>query len=255
MSDSLNNANPYEAYFKAMMEMQKEMANAYMASMQNGEMPPMMMPHQMGMMPHFPHPAICHPHQMPPGMGAQFHPGMMPPPPHWPHPGMMQHPPQPQQPPQTPETPESDPLFEQAQAMLEGALGEEAGMFKEILGTFGMNDKEFWKGAMVGAAAALLLSNENVRGKLMGLVSGAGDMLKSGGSSVKEGAVNTASAVKENVSTGSEIFKDTYAAGKQGFQESVERHKEEPAIKEVAEKAPREESEGEDDQPVIKEHE
>ncbi|WP_240998105.1 YtxH domain-containing protein [Vibrio owensii] len=188
-------------------------------------------------------------------MGAQFHPGMMPPPPHWPHPGMMQHPPQPQQPPQTPETPESDPLFEQAQAMLEGALGEEAGMFREILGTFGMNDKEFWKGAMVGAAAALLLSNENVRGKLMGLVSGAGDMLKSGGSSVKEGAVNTASAVKENVSTGSEIFKDTYAAGKQGFQESVERHKEEPAIKEVAEKAPREESEGEDGQPVIKEHE
>lgn len=69
MSDSLNNANPYEAYFKAMMEMQKEMANAYMASMQNGEMPPMMMPHQMGMMPHFPHPAFCHPHQMPPGMG------------------------------------------------------------------------------------------------------------------------------------------------------------------------------------------
>lgn len=89
---------------------------------------------------------------------------------------------------------------------------------------------------MVGAAAALLLSNENVRGKLMGLVSGAGDMLKSGGSSVKEGAVNTASAVKENMSTGSEIFKETYAAGKQGFQESVERHKAEPAIKEVAEK-------------------
>ena len=113
----------------------------------------------------------------------------------------------------------------------------------------------FAMGVAAGAAAALLLSNENVRGKLMGLVSGAGDMLKSGGSSVKEGAVNTASAVKENVSTGSEIFKDTYAAGKQGFQESVERHKEEPAIKEVAEKAPREESEGEDGQPVIKEHE
>ena len=100
MSDSLNNANPYEAYFKAMMEMQKEMANAYMSSMQNGDIPPMMMPHQMGMMPHFTHPAFCHPHQMPPGMGAQFDPGMMPPPPHWPHPGMMQHPPQPQQPPQ-----------------------------------------------------------------------------------------------------------------------------------------------------------
>ncbi|WP_275724287.1 YtxH domain-containing protein [Vibrio furnissii] len=249
MSDSLNNANPYEAYVRAMMAMQQEMMNAYMTSIQNGEQPPMMPP-QMNMMPAFPHPAFCHPYQMPP-MGTPFPPHMMPPPPSWPHPGMTQSPSQPQHPPQPPETSESDPLFEQAQAMLDGALGEEAGMFKEILGTFGMNDKEFWKGAMVGAAAALLLSNENVRGKLMGLVSGAGDLLKSGGSSVKEGAVHTASAVKDNVSTGSEIFKDTYAAGKQGFQESVKRHQTETHAKD----APGEDTQGDDSQRTLKEHE
>lgn len=120
----------------------------------------------------------------------------------------------------------NDPMMSQAQAMLDDAMGEEdAGMFKDILGTLGMNDKEFWKGALVGAAAALVLSNDNVRGKLMGVLGGAGDMLKSGGSSVKDTAINTASTVKENVSAGSEIFKDTYQAGKEGFKESVERHK------------------------------
>ncbi|WP_218645326.1 YtxH domain-containing protein [Shewanella sp. Scap07] len=119
----------------------------------------------------------------------------------------------------------SDPFFEQAQAMLEGALGEEAGIFKELLGNMGMNDKEFWKGAMVGAAAALLLSNENVRKGLMNAVSGAGNMLKTGGEGVKDAAVKTASNVQQNVNTGGEIFRDTYSAGKEGFKESVDRHK------------------------------
>ncbi|ENX3946957.1 YtxH domain-containing protein [Photobacterium damselae] len=221
MSDSINNTNPYEAYYKAMMDMQMEMTKIYIANMQNGEVPPMPPFHNF---PPFPHPGLCHPFQMPPVMGAHPYHGMLPPN-HWHQPGMMQ----PTQESQSPEPSEDHPLYVQAQAMLDGALGEDAGTFKEILGSFGMNDKEFWKGAMVGAAAALLLSNENVRGKLMGLVSGAGSMLKSGGESVKEGAMNTASTVKENVSTGSEIFKETYAAGKQGFQESVERHKTESA--------------------------
>ena len=126
--------------------------------------------------------------------------------------------------------------------MLDEALGEEAGMFKEILGAMGMNDKEFWKGAMIGAAAALLLSNEKVRGKLMDGLSGAGEMLKSGGSSIKETAANTASSVKENVSTGSEIFKDAYSAGKEGLKESVERHnqeKQDPASTEEADTEPK----------------
>lgn len=119
----------------------------------------------------------------------------------------------------------SDVFFEQAQTMIDSAMGEEdASMFKEILGSLGMNDKEFWKGAMVGAAAALLLSNENVRSKLVGLVAGAGDMLKAGGSNAKDAATQTAQNVRDNVATSGEIFRDTYAAGKDGFQESVERH-------------------------------
>ncbi|WP_217654086.1 YtxH domain-containing protein, partial [Moritella viscosa] len=151
---------------------------------------------------------------MHPSMHSGMHSGM--------HPGM-----HPQQDPPAQQQEENNAFIEQAQAMLEGALGEEVGMFKDLLGNFGMNDKEFWKGAMVGAAAALLLSNENVRGKLVDLVAGAGDMLKSGGSNVKDTATQTAASVKDNVTANSEIFRDTYAAGKQGFQESVERHQEE----------------------------
>ncbi len=193
MTDASNSNNPYEAYFRAMMDMQMEMAKSYAAMQQNGELPPMQM------MPPFMNPMGGHP-CMPPHMGHHFHQGMMPPPPpHWgygmppqqPH-QMQSAPPQPE-----PQNATSDPLFEQAQSMIEGALGEDAGMFNEILGTFGMSDKEFWKGAVVGAAAALLLSNENVRGKLMGLVSGAGDMLKTGGSTVKDAAVSTASRLKK----------------------------------------------------------
>jgi hypothetical protein len=149
---------------------------------------------------------------MHPSMHPSMHPGM--------YPGMQA--PAPQETPQQKQ--ENNAFIEQAQAMLEGALGEDVGMFKDLLGNFGMNDKEFWKGAMVGAAAALLLSNENVRGKLVGLVSGAGDMLKSGGATAKDTATQTAASVKDNVSTSGEIFRDTYTAGKQGFQESVERH-------------------------------
>lgn len=241
--------NPYEAYFRAMMDMQMEMAKSYAAMQQNGEIPPGMP------MPPFMHPMGGHPF-MHPHMAPHFQHGMMPPPPPNPHWGYGM-PPQPSQmPPQQPseaQTDASDPLFEQAQQMLEGALGEDAGMFNEILGTFGMSDKEFWKGAVVGAAAALLLSNENVRGKLMGLVSGAGDMLKTGGASVKDAAASTASSVKENVSTGSEIFRDTVAAGKQGYQESVERHKVEPAVKEVAADTPEPTESDAQEQPIIKE--
>ncbi|CAG8999475.1 MAG: hypothetical protein CENE_01449 [Candidatus Celerinatantimonas neptuna] len=121
------------------------------------------------------------------------------------------------------------PMMQQVQAMLEGAMGEEeAGIFKQFLGSFGMNDKEFWKGALVGAAAALVLSNEGVRKGLMGLLSGTGDMIKSGGASVKKTATSTASTVKDNVAAGSEIFRDTYQAGKEGFKESVARRKTSP---------------------------
>ncbi|ODA36303.1 hypothetical protein A8L45_00220 [Veronia pacifica] len=186
------------------------------------------------MPPQHPNGFQAQPQMWPPHMWMQHpayaQPGMMPPPVHWQaQPQMQQAQPQAQQPADNTQggNPQSDAMMEQAQAMLEGVLGEEVSMYKELLGSFGMNDKEFWKGAMVGAAAALLLSNENVRGKLVGLVAGAGDKLKSGGCAVKDTAAQTASSVRENITTGSEIFRDTYAASKQGFQESVERHNQE----------------------------
>lgn len=216
---STNDNNPYQAYFNAMIDMQKGMANAYFEAQKaaNGElnMPP---PFAMGMNP-FMMPGHCPPPMNGQAMPPSFmqHGGM---PPHWAH----QSPPPQEAPQQVPEE-ESNPLFDQAQVMLDEALGEDAGTFKQILGSFGMTDKEFWKGAMVGAAAALLLSNDKVRGKLMDVASGAGDLLKTGGSAAKESAESTAKAVKESVVTSNEIFKDTYAAGKQGFQESVDKHK------------------------------
>ncbi|WP_228350946.1 MULTISPECIES: YtxH domain-containing protein [Limnobaculum] len=114
----------------------------------------------------------------------------------------------------------------QAQGMVEGLMGEQAGLFKNIISTIGVDDKEFWKGAMIGAAAALILGNESVRNTLLQTFANAGDMLKSGGSKVKEKAETTAESVKESVMTSGAIFRDTVQAGKEGFQESVERHRE-----------------------------
>lgn len=187
--------------------------------------------------PHFSGAQAGYPPMMPPHlwhqmMWMQHHPAyaqsMMPPPPHWPHPEQMAQMQAQAAMQQEAASPQSDAMFEQMQAVLDGAMGEDAGMFKEILGSLGMNDKEFWKGAMVGAAAALLLSNENVRGKLMDLVAGAGDMLKAGGGAVKETASQTAHNMRDNMAASGEIFRDTYTAGKEGFQESVERHQHHP---------------------------
>ncbi|WP_245688431.1 hypothetical protein [Vibrio sonorensis] len=130
MSDNLNN-NPYEAYFRSMMEMQQEMMKSYLAANQACEangLPPMWPPHVNPAFGYPPMPGHFH-HPMHHGMGF---PGAMPPPPQWgPPPHAHQTPP----PPPQPETTASDPLFEQAQAMLEGALGEEASTFNEILGS------------------------------------------------------------------------------------------------------------------------
>lgn len=157
-------------------------------------------------------------HGYPPHMHHPYHPHM-----HYPHPQQ----PQMQQPPHPGhhDSHHSDALMAQSQQMLEGLMGEQAGIFKDLMHKLGVDDKEFWKGAMVGAAAALVLSNENVRGQLMGLLTGAGDLLKTGAGKVKEGAKSTASSAGENLNMGSEIFRDTYAAGKAGFQDSVARHR------------------------------
>ncbi|MDN6115726.1 MAG: hypothetical protein L0I86_11235, partial [Enterobacterales bacterium] len=72
----------------------------------------------------------------------------------------------------------------QAQGMVEGMMGEQAGLLKNIISTIGADDKEFWKGAMIGAAATLLLTNESVRNMLMQTVANAGDLLKTGGAKV-----------------------------------------------------------------------
>ncbi|MFI3246112.1 MAG: hypothetical protein R3Y10_06435, partial [Ferrimonas sp.] len=82
----------------------------------------------------------------------------------------------------------------QSQAMLEGLLGEQAGIFKDLLHTLGVDDKEFWKGAMIGAAAALLFSNEAVRGNLQSLLGQAGELLKTGGEKAKSSASSAVAA-------------------------------------------------------------
>ncbi|WP_051215912.1 hypothetical protein [Ferrimonas futtsuensis] len=181
--------------------------------------PPVWPPHPMHGYP--PHPMHgYHPHAMPPqgyGVPPQGQPQM--PhgyPPHHhsmpPHGGHHDH-------------HHSDPLMAQSQQMLEGLMGDQAGIFKDLLHKLGVDDKEFWKGAMIGAAAALILSNENVRGNLMSMLGNAGDLLKTGTDKVKQTATQTASNVGSNVSMGTDVFKDTLAAGKAGFKESVERHR------------------------------
>ncbi len=124
--------------------------------------------------------------------------------------------------------PESDALYQQAQGIVEGMMGDQVGVFKDMMQKMGIDDKEFWKGAMIGAAAALILGNENVRSSLLQMLTGAGDMLKTGGSKVKDSACKATSSVKEHAVAGNEIFKDTYSAGKQGFKDSVDRHRQTP---------------------------
>lgn len=108
---------------------------------------------------------------------------------------------------------------------VENIMGEQAGLLKGLISTLGADDKEFWKGAMMGAAVTLLLTNDNVRQMLTQTLSSAGDLLKTGGTRVKETVASGAENVKETVATGSTIFRDTVSAGKAGFHESVERHR------------------------------
>ncbi|WP_051201816.1 hypothetical protein [Ferrimonas senticii] len=165
------------------------------------------MPPQMHMPPHM-HPHYYHMQpQMPPQGYHGYHPQMMAP--------------QPQQ----PKHDHFDPLMAQSQHMLEGLMGEQAGVFKDLLHKLGVDDKEFWKGAMVGAAAALILSNENVRNQLLGLLGNAGDLLKSGGEKVKSAASTTASNVTGGVAMGADVLRDAMQAGTTGFKESVARHR------------------------------
>ena len=84
----------------------------------------------------------------------------------------------------------TNPMTDQAQAILDKTLGEDAGAFKDLLGMLGVNDREFWKGAMVGAAAALLIGNEDLRGKLMEMLAGASALVKTQVQSTPESGEN-----------------------------------------------------------------
>lgn len=105
-------------------------------------------------------------------------------------------------------------LEDYCRQVMKNSMGEQAGMFDELMGKLGMEDKEFWKGAMIGAAAVLILSNDKVKDTLTSTLANAGDMFKSGAGMVKDAATNSA-----------EIVKDTVKGGAEGFSDSVSRHK------------------------------
>ncbi|RLM20089.1 hypothetical protein BIY29_15785 [Brenneria alni] len=161
---------------------------------------------------HWPQPPVWYPQMMPgfpPPMGYPM-------------------PPQATTPPQPSHHHPAQPAFDwngQAQSMVENMMGEQAGILKNIIGTIGMDDKEFWKGAMIGAAVTLLLTNEGVRNMLLQTVASTSDLLKTGGTKVKDGVKSGAETLKETATTSSTIFRDTLKAGKEGFNESVERHR------------------------------
>lgn len=60
-----------------------------------------------------------------------------------------------------------------------GGIADQAGlgMFKDF---FSLGDGEFWKGAVVGAAVVMLLTNENLREALLGGASKAAEAVRSG---------------------------------------------------------------------------
>lgn len=87
---------------------------------------------------------------------------------------------------------EAAPAGGDAAAGFSALLGDVAekngfGMFREL---FNLEDGEFWKGAVVGAAVVLLMTNENLRASLVGGAAKAAEAVKTGfnGFSAPEGA-------------------------------------------------------------------
>ena len=76
-----------------------------------------------------------------------------------------------------------------------GANGSEidSGFLGDLVGRLGMDEKEFWMGAAVGAAVVLLLTNDTVKGALFKGAAAAKEKVGAGVESVKE----TATVVKE----------------------------------------------------------
>jgi|GEM_PF-1072361 len=98
--------------------------------------------------------------------------------------------------------------------VMKTAMGDKSGVLDDLFDKMGMEDKDFWKGAMIGAAAVLLLTNDNVKETLTTTLANAGEMFKSGAGKVKDAATD-----------GAEIMKDTVKGGSESFSESVARHK------------------------------
>lgn len=117
------------------------------------------------MPPHAPYWGAPPPETMP-YHGYPYHPGYMPPP----YPGYPPHQAAAQTPPPSPE-----------QVALQATLNDMAdksglGMLK---GLFKMDDSEFWKGALVGAAAVLIMTNDGLRESLLNGASKTAEAVKS----------------------------------------------------------------------------
>ncbi len=82
----------------------------------------------------------------------------------------------------TPSGPEGQPKVGGAPAGFAAAMGDIAdksglGMFKDL---FNWDDGEFWKGAIVGAAVVVLMTNEDLRNSLIGGAAKTAEAVKSG---------------------------------------------------------------------------
>jgi hypothetical protein len=63
-----------------------------------------------------------------------------------------------------------------------------------LKGFLNFNDGEFWKGALVGAAIVLLMTNEDLRGALLGGAARTADAMKAGLAGFGDDAAAAASA-------------------------------------------------------------
>lgn len=64
--------------------------------------------------------------------------------------------------------------------------GDEGGILGDLAHKLGLDDKEFWKGALVGAAVVLLLTNQTVKGMLFKTAANAKDSVLTGAETLKE---------------------------------------------------------------------
>jgi hypothetical protein len=83
-----------------------------------------------------------------------------------------------------------------AMAGMQAAMNEFADQsgLGALKGFLNFNDGEFWKGALVGAAIVMLMTNEDLRGALLGGAARTANAMKSGLGGTGEGATAEAGA-------------------------------------------------------------